>query len=206
MGSVKTNWTEATQDLTTAIVSLLAAIESGRHAWIEIRKNGNQEFPILKKNPVLDNPFAWESLYGTVRKDTKPGQYFNETEKDLAKNWVACFGTEEAVQAYEQEGRIIEGLISRRGGIAHPVRIDDANAYRKQYWGEEYHYEYWKYEWAPKKGIPYEIVDESIGDVFVICTDDQAPDKMNDIRKAAKFLNEYAEKLEREEENERKKA
>lgn len=47
--TVCTNWTRATTNLLDAIESLHSAIKYGCNAWIEIRKNGDQSYPIEKK-------------------------------------------------------------------------------------------------------------------------------------------------------------
>lgn len=191
---VKTNWTIATTNPMVAIANMIACIQEGYNAWIELRENGDQAFPIIIKNPELDNPFNWESSYGTLKntKDLAKRDYFNETEKDLTYNWVNAFGTPEAIKAYEERGEVVEGL-AMSCGVAHPLPASIAREYRKKYTGTDYDYSCWMYSWRAKEGIPYHIPDPNIGKVFTICYDDGIPDLEASLRKAAKFLSDYAD-------------
>lgn len=190
----RTTWTDATTDPITAIIGLISCLESGKNAWIELRKNGDQDRPVMKKNPELDNPFNWTMHYGEIRNDEKikKSDFFNETEKDLTLNWTACFGEEQAIRNYQEKGILSKGLIQQTG-ICHPVRIEDANRYRKEITGDNYHYEYWMTYWIPKDKIPYRIIDTDIGKVFTICYNDEPTDKVENLQKAAQFLMDYAE-------------
>lgn len=94
-------------------------------------------------------------------------KYFNDTEKDLTYNWIACFGSE------------------------------DANYYRKNIIGDNYNYNYWTTYWRPRTNIPYWIVDDNVGDVFTICFNDEVVDKAKTIKKTAQFMMEYADKISR---------
>lgn len=193
---IYTTWAPATTNASKAMISLLSCLESGKNAWIEIRKNGEQSIPIKKKNPELDNPFNWVMQFGVPR-DTEAMEkhhYFNETERDLTYNWIACFGELKAVEEYQQHGTITKELF-KGCGICHPVRIEDANYYRKNIVGDDYHYEYWMNYWRPKDNIPYWVVDDSIGDVFTICFTNEHVDKAESIRKAAQFMADYADTL-----------
>ena len=196
MSKVYTTWTEATNNVSKAMMGLVSCIESGKNAWIEVRKNGEQACPIKIKNPALDNPFNWEMMCGVPRNETElmNHKYFNDTEKDLTYNWTACFGEENAIKEYQSNGTITKELFNGVG-ICHPVRIKDANFYRKNILGDNYEYGYWVTYWKPKKNIPYWVVDDSIGDVFTICFDDEIVDKAKAIRKAAQFMMEYADKI-----------
>lgn len=195
MNEVYTNWSKATTDIAECLNNFLSCIRIGHNAWIEIQTNGEQEYPIMKENPVLDSPFSWKSMYETIRPEEGLNHtFFNETERDLTLNWTNCFGTKEAVEAYQKENRVIKGLIND-GSVAYPVRITDAKAYRKKYDGEEYPYERWVCFWQPKEGIPYQIVDDSIKDVFVVCYDNEASDPAENIKRAGQFLLKYANML-----------
>lgn len=195
MGNVSTRWMQATTDPSEALIGFVSCLESNKNAWIEIRKNGDQDYPIMKKNPLLDNPFNWTSAYGVPRNEEEManGQYFNNTEKDMTYNWIAAFGTEKAIEEYQKNGTITEGLMNG-GGISHPVRIKDANAYRRDIIGDNYKYGYFVQYWKPKDGIKYYVVDDSIDDVFVICFDDGPVDKTKAIIRTARFLAAYADK------------
>lgn len=197
MNKVYTTWTEATNNANKAMMGLISCVDSGRNAWIEVRKNGEQEHPIKKKNPELDNPFNWEMAYGVPRneKEMMNHNYFNDTEKDLTYNWTACFGEKEAIKEYQNNGTITKELFNGIG-VCHPVRIKDVVFYRRNIVGENnYEYDYWTTYWKPKKEIPYWVVDDSIGDVFTICFDDKEVDKADAIRKAALFMLEYADSI-----------
>lgn len=194
MSEVYTTWTEATNNASKAMMGLISCIESGKNAWIEVRKNGEQEYPIMRKNPALDNPFNWEMLYGVPRneKEMMDHKYFNDTEKDLTYNWTACFGEEDAIKEYQNNGTISKELF-QGCGVCHPVRIIDANFYRKNIVGDNYEYDYWVTYWKPKNDIPYWIVDDTVGDVFTICFNNEKVNKADAIKKAAQFMMDYAD-------------
>ena len=188
------NWTEATNNPNKAIIGLVSCLESGKNAWIEIRKNGEQDYPLKIKNPALENPFNWEMMYGVPRneKEMMNHKYFNDTEKDLTYNWTACYGEAKAIEEYQKNGTITKEMFNGMG-ICHPVRIKDANFYRKNILGDNYEYGYWVTYWRAKKDIPYYIVDESIGNVFTICYNDELCDRSEAMKKAAQFMMKYAE-------------
>ena len=60
MNKTDTTWTQATTNPSEIMLGLVSCLESGKNAWIEIRKNGDQAYPVMKKNPALENPFNWE--------------------------------------------------------------------------------------------------------------------------------------------------
>lgn len=198
MSEVLTSWTEAMTDPYKAIIALISCLQHNKNAWIEIRKNGDQAFPIMKKNPELDNSFNWTMSYGTTRNEDEINKrgYFNDTEKDLTFNWTACFGTEKAIEEYQKNDVVSPDMFN--GSICHPVRIKDANAYRRDVVGDNYDYTYFVTYWKPKKGIESWIVDESIGDVFVVCYEkdtDEKVDKKKAMVTAAQLLLAYAETI-----------
>lgn len=194
MKEIYTNWTEATNNPNKAIIGLVSCLESGKNAWIEIRKNGEQDYPLKIKNPALENPFNWEMMYGVPRneKEMMNHKYFNDTEKDLTYNWTACYGEAKAIEEYQKNGTITKEMFNGMG-ICHPVRIKDANFYRKNILGDNYEYRYWVTYWRAKKDIPYYIVDESVGNVFTICYNDELCDRSEAMKRAAQFMMEYAE-------------
>lgn len=189
---VCTDWAQATTNLWDALMGLISCLDAGKNAWIEVQKNGNQRFPVMKKNSLLDNPFNWTASYGLPRsqKAIEKEPYFNETQKDLTDGWVACFGKEKAILAYQQQNVISEEMFT--GNVCHPVRIKDADYYREHIKKDNYHYGYWMNCWKPKDDIPYHVIDEGITDVFVICYDSGPVDKRDAMEKAGRFLLEAA--------------
>lgn len=95
--TVCTNWTKATTNLLDAISSLQYAIQCGYNAWIEIRKNGDQAYPIEKNTGAENNPFNWTGLYG-LPKALENHKYLNDTERDLTENWMQAFGDAKAIE------------------------------------------------------------------------------------------------------------
>ena len=95
MNKTHTGWRKATTDPNEAMIGLVSCLECGYNAWIELRANGDQELPVMKKNPVLDDPFNWVLYYETMagQKELETHPYFNDTEKDLTHNWIAAFST-----------------------------------------------------------------------------------------------------------------
>ena len=108
-------------------------------------------------------------------------------------------GTEEAIAAYQKDGSLTEGLLLANSSIRHPVKIEDANRYRQEFTKDGYSgYGMWEYMWVPKDGIPYEIVDTSVGLVFTICyTNTPIDNKVESLRAAANFLLAYADDCEK---------
>lgn len=195
---VKTNWTISTVNPTEALIGLVSCIEAGYEAWIEVRQNGDQEYPAQMKNPELNNPFNWTMSYGIPKNIKKIEEYkfFNDTEKDLTMNWINVFGDKEAVMEYQKTGKVIEGLLFG-SSLSCPVRIDDANWYRANITKDNYRYGYWIDMWKPKQDIPYMVTDLSIKKVFTVCYTEpfEKIDKKSLLSKASEFLTEYANGL-----------
>ena len=189
MSEVKTNWAKATTDVNIAMASLMTCINFGYNAWLEIRENGDQEYPILKDNPLLENPFNWKSYVGVPRnlKEDSNDRAVTNFEKMMEDNYVEVFGEESAIKLYQETGILSEGLINYMG-IAHPMKISDANMCRKLYTKDNYQYGFWKNLWKPKDGIKRKIVDDSIGKVIVVCFKNEPCDKSELFEKAADFL------------------
>lgn len=197
MGDVNTGWIHATTDVNEAIVGFISCIQAGNNAWIELRSNGDQTFPIMKPNPELDDPFNWRMSYGAPRdeKILKEHKYLNETEKDLTYNWTAGFGDPEAIRHYRETGEIVEGLLSGIG-TQFPIRIKDAEEYREKITGDNYKYRFFMTYWTPKDGIRPYVVDDNVDKVFVVCYTEEPVDKKAALHRAAYFLNTYADTLE----------
>lgn len=195
--TIYTDWTMATNNVGRAMAGFVSCCESGKNAWIEVRRNGNQAYPMKIKNPELDNPFNWTMSYGIPRTSEimTEHDFFNETEKDLVKNWVACFGEQVAIKKYQEEGVISKELFN--GSICHPVRIEDADRYRREIVGDNYEYGFWATMWKAIDDTPYWVVDKSVGEVYTVCYDDEPVDKVKAFRQAAEFMAACARKLER---------
>lgn len=198
-----TQWSKATTSIGEAMLSLMNCLHLGYDAYIAVENNGDQEFPVVKKNPELENPFNWESMYGTIGESAKK-DYFNNTEKELGKNWVEVFATQEAADAYKKDRTLLPGLILGNGNVKIPVRKEDANRYREQIVKDGCKYDIWNHEWQAKKGIPYYIVDDSVKKVFVVYhKQDSSLTEYNlveTVKKAADVLLTYADQLERQKE------
>lgn len=67
---IRTNWTTATTNYQEALLALQACKGSCRTCWLELRENGDQDFPIKIVNPVLNDPVAIE-LYRKNRELTE---------------------------------------------------------------------------------------------------------------------------------------
>lgn len=193
---VSTAWCLATKDPQEAMMDLMNCLGSGHNAWIEIRENGDQEFPITMVNPLLDDPFNWQFNYGT-RKDMEEIEkhsFLNDTERDLTMNWVGVMGTKEAVDAYKKDRTLMEGLILG-GSVGCPVRIEDANRYRAEITGDNYKYDYFTSWWKPADDIELYVPDPSVGKVFTICYNNEPYDMKQACHRAGRFLINYAETL-----------
>lgn len=189
-------WQKAVKSPVEVIPGLIACLEAGKNAWIEVMDNNDARirFPIQVKNPLLDNPFNWTFNYGTNRNEKvlSTYDYFNETEKDLIHNWIAAFGQEKAIRAYQENRTISADMFN--GSISHPVRLVDANEYRRNILKDGYEYGFFTHFWKPKEGIDYYVRDPEAGRVFVVCYNHAPVDHREACLKAAEFLKAYAEK------------
>lgn len=88
----------------------------------------------------------------------------------------------------------MEGLIMG-GSVSCPVKIEDANRYRREITGDNYKYSYFADWWKPADGIATYIPDPSVGKVFVVCYDDSTFNMRKACERAADFLRDYAARL-----------
>lgn len=191
MEQISTSWTKATQNVSEALMGLVSAINAGKNAWIEMRKNGDQAFPIQRVNPLLDDVRNWTMAYGVPRneKDIETHRFVNAVERDLTLNYTALFGDEASAEHYYQTGELTEGNFKGMG-YCHAVKMSDATEYRKK--SDGYQYGYWATFWKPKEGISYYVVDESIENVFVVCTNNETIHPKMAYQRASEFLAQLA--------------
>ncbi len=172
----QTNWTQATLNLLEAIAGVISAKNAGLNAWIEQQNNGEQDYPIKILNPQLENPFNWQSSYGVPSEPSQQElERMTPTEKELTLNWTGCFGTKEAIEAYQTKGTISKEMTTGMG-ISHPVKKVDLLKIRPDLNGVNL----WTTHWKPKKEFPYWVADTNIKKVFVVCTNHE-PVKEDDI-------------------------
>lgn len=105
---IRTNWTTATTNYQEALLALQACKGSCRTCWLELRENGDQDFPIKIVNPVLNDPFAWEFSYGTYMNPELllRHNFLNDTERDLTYNWIARLWKSGCDRVVSKEPRI----------------------------------------------------------------------------------------------------
>jgi len=180
----QTNWTQATTNLYEAIAGLLAAQANNKNAWIEEQKNGEQDFPIMIKNPELDNPFNWTMSFGVPAR-IENHQYFNETEKDLTENWTASFGEVKAIRNYQQNNKLSKNLV-KGIGVCFPLRKKDFLKLRPDL---PKNFNLWFTYWKPKDEIPYRVVNKQIKSVYVVCTDNQELNEKQSLQNLKNFVN-----------------
>ena len=188
-----TSWTKATTDFETALIGLFSCLNSGKNSWIEIQKNGEQDFPIKISNPALDNPFNWTMAYGVPRneEEMEKYKYLNDTEKDLTYNWYAAFSDPKAAKLYQNTGKITRKLFNGMG-ICTSVKMADIDAWRAKQGKEPFGYS-WVTYWKPKDNIPYWIAAD-IQEVFVACYNDGLANKKESYLKTAELLHKLADK------------
>ncbi len=179
----RTNWTEATQDIHVAMFGVLSALKAGHNAWLEYRKNGDQQFPIKIVNPELNDKFNWTMLYGVPwdEKLAESHRYINAIEKDLTLHHVAKFGEPDAIATYQKTGEVTKGLLKGMG-TCFPFKLDPKE-------------QHWMFMWRPLDGIAYHVVDPSIENVFVVCWNDDKPDTRAILKRMAGFIDGYADSL-----------
>jgi hypothetical protein len=175
---IYTNWSQATKNINIAILAVLSASKANRKAWIELRENGDQSFPIMIPNPVLNDHFKWTMSYGIPNDELSLNNYnfINATEEDLAKNYVACFASHDVIDEYKKTGIIPDNVSGM--GICFPKKRtkDDLS---------------WTYYWKPIDNIPYRIPDPNVGLVFTVCTTDEDSSEINTLIKIEKFIHDY---------------
>lgn len=195
MSDKNTSWQQATTNPYKAIAGLLSCLNAGYNAWIEIQNNDDQEFPIQKKNPALDNHSNWTMAYGCPHTDQMSDHLydFNETQKDLTFHYDEILGTPEAILLYQKFGTVTPELFT--GNIRCPVRKEDIQAFKTAH-NAYYNPSLWITIWKPKENIPYWITDTDIKDIFVVCYNEEPADKVKSLRTAADVLNAYADNLE----------
>ena len=199
--ATSSSWTGATQNIQDAISGVFSALGSDRNAWAEIQRNGEQDNPIKRKNPALDDPFNWslQCTYGPGKDEPPRTAFFNATEKDLYANWTGrYFKDQEACDHYVKTGEILPGSL-KNGGVSCPVRVVDWLKTRPELDPDNWPCMDWRTIWGPRKypapEIPYWIVDERIDSVFVVMTDNTPAVRAHVLRRLAAFIDQHAEEI-----------
>jgi hypothetical protein len=121
-----TNYSHPKRCFFAGMNDLRHAMKDGdRNVRLEKRWNEECEYPITDK--YSKNDFRdFKGYMGVIRSidDIKADTHMDEFEKYLSLNYRQCFGTEEAVKAYYEHGRLTEDNI-RSGGRSHLVKITD---------------------------------------------------------------------------------
>jgi len=155
-------WSQATTTLLDALISAKSAIDFGYLSIIVYKQNELQESPAVEHNPLLKDPFNWKQIcayYGTPEDKTKAIDKANtDTEKELLSNWCQVFGTQQAINTYQQTGEVTKDL-NLGGGIATIVKRADIVKYMKAN-GEEERAHYWEFSnfipmFSPIEGVKY---------------------------------------------------
>ena len=182
-----TNWMNATTKIEEALIGVLSANKSGLNAWIEIQKNGEQEFPIKTKNPKLNKHENWTMMYGTPDniQDLIMAEYFNETEKDLTLNYELDFNYFRCTNCNKLFKRAdkFECPNCKSKDVnqdAQPIKVGSKNIYFFTHW-------------KPKKDIPYWITDKNIKKVFVVCTNKKTLNKKQVLKNLKLFITSLKE-------------
>ena len=125
MSKINTHWSTPKTNIFAALLSLKAALASGRNARLIKMRNEDCEYPIKYKHNN-DNFRNYEFSYGLLK--TKQ-QIINDTSmSDIAKyltlNYSTCYGTKEAMEEYYKTGKLT--LDNFKGiGCSHLVKVDD---------------------------------------------------------------------------------
>ena len=198
--ATSSSWTGATQNIQKAIDGVFSAL-NGQNAWIEIQQNGEQDYPVKRKNPALDDPFQWslQCTYGAGKDEPPKTDFFNATEKDLHANWTGRYFKDEAARDhYVKTGEILPDSLTN-GGVSCPVRVVDWLTTRPDLDPDNLPCKDWCAIWGPRKypapEVPYWIVDERIDSVFVVMTDNTPPVRAHVLRRMAAFLDQHSEAI-----------
>jgi len=122
---MSTNWTSPKRSMLAGINDLRKCLASGFNARLIRARNEDCEHPIRIKNNMMDfrcYEFACRTL--STKDEILANASMSEFEKNLALNYKACFGTEEAVKRYYETGVCSEGNFKGMGR-SHLVKVSD---------------------------------------------------------------------------------
>jgi hypothetical protein len=132
-------------------------------------KNSSAEWPVLIKNPLLDDWRNWTTRYSVPKKDDDyKWDFFNAVEKDLFDNFTYAFGTVSAIKQYFKSGKLTKNNFLT-SGICYPVRKKDKNNFFQKLKKPVSNDSYWQTHWQPKAGIQYRIPDPNVQLVYAVC-------------------------------------
>ena len=187
----QTTWSEATPDKLRAIENLISCHRAGHRPYVEKRQNkdlGLFEYPVKVQNPALEDIANWTMSYGVPNSATvwtEISSIQNETEKDLAANYVAYFfSSRKDKDNYLKKGKLPRKFSNR--GVCGPMKKEDYFKMRpdlvKAGWTNNH---LWTTFWKPT--VPYWVSDDC-GEVYCVTFSDEPA---MDEKQFEKFLVEF---------------
>ena len=122
---MNTNWSSPKLNIFAALWCLRGALNSGHNARLIKMRNEDCDHPIRVKKVDMDFR-NYEFNYGIpkTRNLIIEDQNMSDFQKHLTLNYKTCYGTEEAVKAYYESGKL--SMDNFKGiGYSHLVNVDD---------------------------------------------------------------------------------
>lgn len=171
----QTTWSDATPDKLRAVENLISCHRAGHRPSVEKRPNkdlGAFEYPTKTPNPELGDIANWTMSYGVPNSADVYAQIAsikNETEKDLAANYVSYF----FLSQKDKDNYLKKGKLPRKfsnSGVCGPMKKEDFFKMRpdlvKAGWTNN---NLWTTFWQPT--VPYWI-SADCGDVYCVTFSD----------------------------------
>jgi len=125
---MNTNWSTPTTNIFSAMNALKSALAAGRNARLIKLKNEDCAYPIkISHKHKMDMDFRqykfWNGTLQTresIANDTNKSDF----EKYLSANYKACYGTQEAMDRYYNEGLLSPDNFKGMG-VCHLVKVED---------------------------------------------------------------------------------
>ncbi len=201
MAKVNTSWSQASENIYQALAALFHAVDSGKNAWLELRKNGDQDYPVMIPNPDLDLIENWQELYVTTRTEEAEkdllSKVLNDTERDLIQNYTTLQVTEDEAKQYRELGVLTAKMLKANSDstVRITVPIEKANEARRTHFNDHFDYSFFVSAWEAMPGIPYQIPDPNLPFVFTVCTDDNEPNLLWTLEQTERLLHDYRKML-----------
>lgn len=132
MKTQKTNWSSPKTNIIAGLNDLRKALASGFNARLVKEYNENCDYPILIKNKVGDVDFRkYTFSIGYISTRNEIIAENNEIHSYLTLNYKSCYGTQEAIDNYYNNG-ILSDDNFKSMGRNHLVKVADLISFLKE--------------------------------------------------------------------------